>query len=254
MGYGGYPPTKSDTSRCRVFSRKVERIPYDSCYKYEGTETDMKRTTTLAVAVASASLVLTACGSESTADAPSTPAASQESSAGEIETEALAEVQPSDEVTVDGTSLTTVTYSKEYIDNMSKRELKAEAEANGWDTEITLNSDGSVTYTMTRNEYDRILEGYRQAIEERIQSTMDEDALLYESVTFTEDFTTFEVTVNASQEVLFLPRIFSIRLADAAYRLKLFSGVEDKDNFTVVNTIEATTGEVIDTYDSSWLG
>jgi hypothetical protein len=210
----------------------------------------MNRKTSIAVAIAGASLVLTACGSEATTDDLNTATAVQESTTAEVELETPAEVEPSQEVAVDGTSLTTVTYPREFIGDVSEKELKSDAEADGWDTEATLNSDGSVTYTMTQNEFQRILDGYRQVIDETIESQIAENPLLYESVTYTDDFSEFEVLADPSQEMLFFPRLLSTELADKAFVLRLFSGVASEDNYTVVNTIDSVTGELIDTFDS----
>lgn len=210
----------------------------------------MTRKISTVVAIAAASLVLTACGSETTTDAIDTPTASEESVVVETESETPVEVQPSEEVAPDGMSLTTVTYPKEYWGDISEKKLKSEAKAEVWETEVALNGDGSVTYTMTLNEFERILNGYRQDIDDTIESQIDENPLVYESITYTDDFAEFEVRADPSQETLFFPRLLSIELADKAYVLKLFSGVDSKDNFTVVNTIDSVTGELIDTFDS----
>jgi len=222
----------------------------------------MKRKTSLAVAIASASLVLTACGSESTTDAASTPATSQESVASEPESEVNVDASADetgeettgegadDDISVDqGLLSTTVTLPADFVQGQTEEELNAAAKAEGWDTEITLNSDGSATYSLSRGEYNKVMDDLRQSIEESIQTWIDEEPKVYKSITFSDDFRTFDATVNrkaleSSMSFLALGLTFS------SYIYQSFDGVDADERFMTLNYIDESTGEVFDTYDS----
>ncbi len=215
----------------------------------------MNRRTLLVVTIAGASLVLTACGQEATTDAASTPVASQESSASETESEAPVEEQPSEASTDDGINVdqgllsTTVTLPADLFQGQSEEELNANAREEGWDTEITLNSDGSATFTLSRNEYNRLLDDMRQSNEENFQSLIDEDPKIYKSVTFSDDFGTVDVTVNRKAFENSI-NMFGFTAIFAGYYYQAFAGFDAKDIYTIVNYIDDSTGEVFETFDS----
>lgn len=213
----------------------------------------MKKRTSMIAAIAGAGLVLTACGGEAT-DSASTSAASGESASSETvsETEPVESAEESADGGIDvdqGLLSTTVTLPSVFVQGQSEEELNASAKKDGWDTEITLNSDGSATYTLSRGEYNRLVDELRQQAAEAIQDTIDEEPNIYKSVTFTDDFVTIDATVDRKALESSMST-FAFTAAFIPYFFRVFQGVEEKDNYTIVNYIDESTGEVFDTYDS----
>jgi hypothetical protein len=144
---------------------------------------------------------------------------------------------------------TTVTLPADFVQGQTEEELNAAAKAEGWDTEITVNSDGSATYSLSRGEYNKVMDDLRQSIEESIQTSIDEEPKVYKSITFSDDFRTFDATVNrkaleSSMSFLALGLTFS------SYIYQSFDGVDADERFMTLNYIDESTGEVFDTYDS----
>jgi len=225
----------------------------------------MKRTTSIGVAIASASLVLTACGSESTTDAASTPATSQESVASEPESEvnvdeAADEVEEVEEETTgegadadisvnEGFLSTDITIPKDLVLGRSAEELEKSFKDDGFDVAIVVNKNGSATYTMSRGDFNRLNDEFRTGSEEAIQAFIDDEPSVYKSVTFTDDFRTFDVTVDRKAYEKSMS-MFTLSVGFSSYFVQIYSGIKAKDAYVIVNYIDESTGEVFDTYDS----
>jgi len=228
-----------------------------------GREKVMKRRTSLAVVIAGIGLVLTACGGEATSGAGRTPVATPEVSQSDasspsetaepVESETTVEANEMDDasdLTVDEGLLTTeVKIPADFIQGQTKEEIESDLEKEGWNISVKLNKNGSATYTMSRFEFNRFKDELRTSMEAGIQELIDDEPKLYKSVTFNDDFNTFDVTVNRKKFESGIS-MFSFGVTFASKFFQIFSGVGVKDRFTIVNYIDESTGEVFDTYDS----
>ena len=135
------------------------------------------------------------------------------------------------------------------INTPTESELQASVDADGYDIDVTVNSDNTVTYRMSRREYDRFKNSLKQGVDESIQEAINSEANVYKSVTYSDDLREFKVIVNRVEyENSFSFFAFSILITASFYQA--LSGVENSDRFVVIKYIDDKTNEVFDTYDS----
>jgi hypothetical protein len=131
----------------------------------------------------------------------------------------------------------------------TESELQASVDADGYDIDVKVNSDNTVTYRMSRREYDRFKNNLKQSVDESIQEAINNESNVYKSVTYSDDLREFKVLVDrAEYENSFSFFSFSILITASFYQA--FSGVESSDRFVVINYIDENTNEIFDTYDS----
>lgn len=214
------------------------------------------------IGLMAASLVLTGCSgsSDETAEATSaevgtdnTDSATPEPEEGDGDV-----TENSGEIAVDEGLLSTevrlprdlFTMGSENPDELpTQEELQASIDEEGRDIEVSINDDGTVSYRMSRNEFNRFKDDLKASVDETIQTSINEESNIYKSVTYTDDLKEFEVVVDRKtyeNSMSFLG--FGLLLSSGFYQA--FTGVDESDVFIIINYKDEKTGEVFDTYDS----
>lgn len=214
------------------------------------------------IGLMTASLVLTGCSGSSDETAEATSAevgtATPESATPEGEGGDLDVLEGSDEIAVDEGFLSTevrlprdlFTMGSENPDEFpTQEELQASMDEDGRDIEVTVNDDGTVSYRMSRNEFNQFKDDLKTGVDESIQESINGESNIYKSVTYTDDLKEFEVVVDRKafkNSMSFLG--FSLLISAGFYQA--FTGVQEGDGYVLINYIDEETGEVFDTYDS----
>ena len=81
----------------------------------------------------------------------------------------------------------------------TEEELQASLDEGGYDIDVTINSDNTVTYRMSRAEYGRFKESLKEDLDEGIQESINSEANIYKSVTYSDDLREVKVVVNRSE-------------------------------------------------------
>lgn len=131
----------------------------------------------------------------------------------------------------------------------TQEEIQASLDEEGRNIQATVNDDGTVTYRMSRGEFNRFKTELKSAVDESIQQAINEEANIYKSVTYSDDMSEFEVVVDRSAlENSF--SFFGFQLLFSAGYFQAFTGVDESKRFVLINYVDEKTGEVFDTYDS----
>jgi hypothetical protein len=131
----------------------------------------------------------------------------------------------------------------------TEEELRASLKEDGYDIDVTVNDDNTVTYRMSRGEYDRFKKDLKRGVDDSIQETINNEAKIYKSVTYSDDLREFKVTVNRAEfENSFSFFAFSILISAGFYQA--FTGIGENDRYVVIEYIDEQTNAVFDTYDS----
>jgi len=132
---------------------------------------------------------------------------------------------------------------------ITEEELQASANAEGFDIDVTINSDNTVSYRMSRGEYDRYMKKLKSGLDEGIQEAINTEANIYKSVTYSDDLREFKAVVNRSEyENSFSMFGFGILLSATFYQA--FMGVDESDRYVIIRYIDEQTKKEFDTYDS----
>lgn len=131
----------------------------------------------------------------------------------------------------------------------TEEELRASFEEDGYDIDVTINDDNTVTYRMSRGEYDRFKKDLKKGVDDSIQEAINNEATIYKAVTYSDDLREFKVTVNRAQlENSFSFFAFSILISASLYQA--FIGIGENDRYVIIDYIDERTNAVFDTYDS----
>lgn len=214
------------------------------------------------IGLMAASLVLAGCGgsSDETAEATSAEVGTDntDSTTPEPEVSDGDVTENSGEIAVDEGLLSTevrlprdlFTMGSENPDELpTQEELQASIDEEGRDIEVSINDDGTVSYRMSRNEFNKFKDDLKASVDETIQTSINEESNIYKSVTYTDDLKEFEVVVDRKtyeNSMSFLG--FGLLLSSGFYQA--FTGVDESDVFIIINYKDEKTGEVFDTYDS----
>lgn len=203
----------------------------------------------------STTLVLSACGSDSTAEtAPSAEVAS-ETTSNENATESsddLSDLEALGDVEVDeGLFDVELTIPKDYVGETTQEELDAIATENGYKS-ITLNEDGSATYVMTKKQHKTMMEEMATSLNDSLAEMIgSENYPNFTDIKANDNFTEFTITTKSAE--LDLNESFSV-MAFYMYggMYNIFAGTP-VDNVHV-EFINADSGEVISESNSSDMG
>lgn len=141
-----------------------------------------------------------------------------------------------------------ITIPADMVESSSPEEVTQAAEEAGVHS-ATLNEDGSVTYTMSKAQHQKLLEEIRASIQQSLNEMVgSEDYPNITAIEANDNFTEFTVTTSSSE--LSLSESFSVM----AYYMYggiygIFSG-ETPDNIHV-DFVNAETGEIMNSADSS---
>lgn len=209
----------------------------------------------LAVAL-TGSLLLTGCGGGSSSSTDESPSSVVESS---VVTSDLSNVaEPSaNGITSDLDTLgdievekelfdVTITVPADYLEDATQEDLEANAADIGY--KVTLNDDGSATYTMTKNQHKELMKEFTRNINESLAEMIgSEDYPSITNISANDDFTEFTVTTKNSEPDM--AESFAIMI------FYTYSGMYHIFNGTTVDNIHvdyvnADSGEVISSADS----
>lgn len=141
----------------------------------------------------------------------------------------------------------TLNIPSEYVGESTQEDLDAQASKYGY--KVTLNSDGTATYTMTKKQHKQMLEDLSANINSTLSEMIgSEDYPNITDITANKNFTSFTITTTSTE--LDMNESFSV-MAFYMYggMYNIFSG-EAIDNVHV-DFVNAKTGEVISSGDSS---
>ena len=141
----------------------------------------------------------------------------------------------------------TITIPKDYIGEVTQEELDDTSEEKGYKS-ATLNSDGSVTFVMTKDQHKELLKGVAETIDEALADMVgSEDFPNITSVKANDDYTNFTVTTTSTE--LSLAESFSV-IAYYTYggMYAIYAG-NSVDNIHV-DFVNADTGNIIESGDS----
>ena len=128
----------------------------------------------------------------------------------------------------------------------TEAELKADAAKKGYGN-VKLNSDGSVTFRMSKAQHKKALEEMKKSVDDYIQETVNESPKIFRQITYDKNMTVFNVSVvRAEFEEDFAAGMigFGIGILSAFYQM--FNGTKDEPK-TEIKLIDVDTGKVFDT-------
>ncbi len=145
----------------------------------------------------------------------------------------------------------TLTIPKDFVGSATQEELDKAAKEKGF-TSITLNSDGSATYVMTKSKHKEIIaetaENINQSLREIVGS---EDYPNITNVTANADYTRFTITTkNSTPDLSESLAAISMYMYGGMYAA--FSG--NKDVVIYVDYVNASSGSIIRSVNSSSMG
>lgn len=145
----------------------------------------------------------------------------------------------------------TLTIPADFAGDVTQEELDETAKENGYQS-VTLNSDGSVTYVMTKAQHKEMLSGVKESINQTLNEMVgSEDYPNIIAITANEDFTAFTVTTkNDEPDLAESFAVMGFYMYGGMYAI--FSG-DEVDNIHV-DFINEATGEIISSADSSEMG
>lgn len=143
----------------------------------------------------------------------------------------------------------TITVPADYVEEGTTQDsLNKAAKEEGYKS-ATLNSDGSVTYVMTKSQHKKMMDGIAQGIDESLADMANSEE--YPTITKIEandDYTQFKVYLNTNE--------VGVSESIATLGFYLFSGTYHVFNGTgpggvIIQFINESTGEVIQTANSN---
>jgi len=145
----------------------------------------------------------------------------------------------------------TITVPKDFIGETTQEELDAKAKENGFKS-ATLNSDGSVTYVMTKAQHKEMLDGISNSINDALAELVGSDNTPnITDIKANDDFTSFTITTkNEEPDLAESFTVLSLYMYGGMY--SIFSGNE-VDNIHV-DFVNAASGEIISSADSKDAG
>lgn len=158
-----------------------------------------------------------------------------------------------DKIEVDENLLTVeLTIPSDFVGETTQEELNQTVEEEKGIKSITLNEDGSATYVMTKKKHKEMMSEMKTSIDEELQAMVgSEDYPNFTKVEANKDYTSFKITTTSTE--LDLAEAFSVMsfyMQGGLYNV--FNGTP-ADNIHV-DFVNATTGEVIESSDSSEIG
>lgn len=145
----------------------------------------------------------------------------------------------------------TITVPKDFIGETTQEELDAKAKEKGFKS-ATLNSDGSVTYVMTKAQHKEMLDEISANINNSLAELVGSDSTPnITDIKANDDFTSFTVTTkNEEPDLAESFMVLSLYMYGGMYAI--FSG-DEVDNIHV-DYVNAASGEIISSADSKDMG
>ena len=224
-----------------------------------------KRVFAVIMAMALVTSVFTGCGKEAGEAKSTSPAVEnqvEQSTVADEPTETAAEAETSDDgmkqleaigdVDVDkGLFNVTLTIPKDFVGETTQEKLDESVKEKGYKS-ATLNSDGSVTYVMTKAQHEEMLVGIRESIDKSLSEMIgSSDYPNITNVEHNDNYTSFTITTkNAEPDMSESFSVMALYMYGGMYGI--FSG-EEVDNVHV-DFKNADSGEIISSANSEDMG
>lgn len=128
---------------------------------------------------------------------------------------------------------------------ITQAELDVESAKKGFG-KAKLNSDGSVSFRMSKSQYNKALVDMKKSIDDFIQETVNDSPKIYKEIKYNRDMTEFNVVVNRTEyESDFSAAMVGWGMALQGSFYQMFNG--SKDPKLIVKIIDKASGAVFDT-------
>lgn len=149
-------------------------------------------------------------------------------------------------VTADKENTVDITLPGSFFEDMTEEEIKASAEKQGF-IKCVVNSDGSVTCTMTKDKQKELLDDSKKELDKTIEDLVsgEDKVAAFKSISYNENLSRVDIRVDTSQ---YSPwdSIYSITFFISGAYYQMFSGVSSDDIDIVVNFIDDSTNRTIE--------
>jgi hypothetical protein len=191
-----------------------------------------KSKTTISIALGLSLILLSGCApgstSETASDIPS-ESPSESPQAIEVE-EGLFDVE--------------ITLPAVFFQQTTDAEIAAAAKREGYSS-FTINPDGSVTYLIPKDDLAEDIAELKEALNETIQELLNNKPDVFQSVTFNDELTEFEVVVDRQAlEADFEAQFISFTLNISSKLFQIYSGIPEDAQGGTVNFTDGATGKV----------
>lgn len=140
-----------------------------------------------------------------------------------------------------------VTLPASFFEDTTEEEIKATGEEQGF-KEATLNEDGSVTYKMTKAKHDELMDEMKKQVASTVEEIVNsEDYPSIQEISYNQDFSEFDLTVNKEEFENSLSGIGILGIALSSLYYGAFEGRKEEDLKATFNLIDTDTNEVYDT-------
>lgn len=205
----------------------------------------------LALVLAASMLLLAACtgGSKSTAEGVGTTKA-EESSAGatnedKSEASKAAETEQGKLKVESGIGEVKMTFPASFFGGTDPDEIAAQAKTEG--VEATVNADGSVTYSMTKAQQDKMLGEMRESLNSSIKEVIGSEDSSIKDITYNDNFSEITVVCDKAAYSESMDSILLFGLGLSATFYQSFAGVDPNAAKVLIKLQDAATKEVFDT-------
>ena len=128
---------------------------------------------------------------------------------------------------------------------LSQSELDADAAKKGYG-KAKLNSDGSVSFRMSKAQHKAALADMKKSVDDYIQESVNESPKIFKKISYNSNMTEFNISVDkASYEDDFGAAFIGLGIAFQASFYQMFNGTQTPK--TELKLIDASTGKVFDT-------
>lgn len=148
----------------------------------------------------------------------------------------------------EGLLLNKVTIPATFFEDSSEDEIKAAAEEAGYQS-YKINSDGSVTYTMTKARHQEMLNEYAASINEYIDGLLNGDDETkvegFSDIESNDDYSEFNIYVSKDTYTMW-DMMYALSFYIQGGYYQMFNGVSPEDVDVAVNFIDNVSGDIID--------
>lgn len=223
-----------------------------------------KRVFAVIMAMALVTSVFTGCGKEAGESQSTAPVVEDqveqsadteeptESAEAETSNDGMKQLEAIGDVDVDkGLFNVTLTIPKDFVGETTQEKLDESVKEKGYKS-ATLNSDGSVTYVMTKAQHEEMLVGIRESIDKSLSEMVgSSDYPNITNVEHNDNYTSFTITTkNAEPDMSESFSVMALYMYGGMYGI--FSG-EEVDNVHV-DFKNADSGEIISSANSEDMG
>jgi hypothetical protein len=128
---------------------------------------------------------------------------------------------------------------------ITQEELNADAAKKGYG-KAKLNSDGSVSFRMSKAQHKAALADMKKSLDNYIQESVNDSPKIFRKITYNSSMSEFNISVDRpSFEEDFTAGMIGLGIAFQASFYQMFNGT--KDPKTIIRIIDINTGKVFDT-------